>query len=90
MSLQNGYDIAQRLQIQESELNDLLDGKVNYSTAQKFKLHETDMQYFFDGNVSYDVAKKFNMRESELQELVTHLGKKGVIGVFIGLLLSQE
>lgn len=81
--------IAQKCNINENDLRELIYGNVNIGIEKKLNVPKKSLQNFIYGDVDDEISKKFNLSKDELQFLRYQKGGDGAIGMIIGLLLTN-
>ncbi|GEM_PF-1225703 len=71
-------------------LRNLLDGKADLGTAMKLGVMTSSLQQFLDGKANISMASKLGLMTSDLQTLLNSIGKKGAIGLILGMLLNNN
>jgi hypothetical protein len=80
-------DFAQRLL--SSNLRNLLKGRADLGTSMKVGVMTSSLQQFLDGKANISMASKLGLMTSDLQFLLDSVGKKGAIGIVLGLIIKN-
>ena len=83
-------DIALSMGVMQSQLEDLLAGKVSIGVASRLGVMQFDVQRFIDGYVSLGMASTLGTDQSSAQELRNAIGEDGAIGFVIGLCIGRN
>lgn len=81
--------IAMKTGLLTSNLNNLLAGKADIGTSSKLGVMSSSLQQFLDGKANITMASKLGLMTSDLQLLLDSVGKKGAIGLVLGLLMKN-
>lgn len=81
--------IAMKAGLLSSNLRNLMSGKADFGTASKLGIMTSSLQQVLDGQANISMASKLGMMTSDLQLLLDSVGKKGAIGLVLGLLLKK-
>ena len=83
-------DIAMRVGVPLSDLEDLVRGQVTESVARRLGTPQLSLQEFIShGEAGSKVAHRLGMSMAAAEELAKTLGSQGVIGLVLGLLSSN-
>jgi hypothetical protein len=77
--------IANRMGITSAAVQELMSGKVPMAVASRLKITAASLQKFVDGETSIGLARLIGCSSANLQDLRTAIGRKGAIGLLIGL-----
>lgn len=81
--------IAEMMRLTAAETEDLINGHASASVADAFGAPEIHLQSYIDsGSVTQAFGDRLGMQAAAAEDLGARLGKRGRIGLILGLLLA--
>lgn len=80
--------VAKKCGVTIGTLDDLINGNVRTDIAEKLGVTPSSLQNFIDGGTCTGLASRIEITSSSLQEARSLIGRRGAIGLIVGLLLS--
>jgi hypothetical protein len=77
--------IGRRMGVTSTAVQELISGKVPLAVSSRLKVPTASLQKFVDGSTSVGLGRLMGCTPSNLQELRNAIGRKGAIGLLIGL-----
>lgn len=81
--------IAMKMGLLSSNLNNLTSGVADLGTAMKLGVTTSALQDFLNGKANITMSSKLGLLTSDLQLLLDKVGRKGAIGLVIGMLIKN-
>jgi len=77
--------VATRMGVTSAAVQELISGRVPLAVSSRLKVTTASLQKFVDGGTSVGLGRVMGCAPSNLQELRNAIGRKGAIGLLIGL-----
>jgi hypothetical protein len=77
--------IANRMGVTSAAVEELISGRVPMAVASRLKITTASLQKFVDGGTSIGLARLLGCSSANLQDLRNAVGRRGAIGLLIGL-----
>ena len=82
--------VASSIGVEQSELENLVAGRVSSGIAKKLGLRRMDLQRFVKGETSMSMAYALGMTQQQAQDLRDRLESESAIGIILGLLCATR
>lgn len=86
----NNMILAMKLGVMEHSLINLYNGKVDIGISSKIGVIPHALQEFVNGKANIQMGMKLGLMSNDLQTMLNEIGKKGAIGLIIGMLLQEN
>jgi hypothetical protein len=77
--------VASRMGVTAVAVQELIAGKVSMAVSSRLKVPTASLQKFVDGSTSVGLSRLMGCTPANLQEVRNAIGRKGAIGLLIGL-----